>query len=1375
MTFGTPLHAKLVLGLCMFAVAGIGCRPKSSRTPQPPDSEDPGIALFSVGKDKGKGKRSNHIVVLSRKTLVRFAKNGAATQDHQLRVKLLTKAGVRSWQFFSAMWSPWYEMRPRITARIKTPTGETHVLDPSTFAVETARSGHWATLTDRRRLRAPLPGLCVGAIIDIRVVQQEKRPRLGSGDVHRVSFAPVLPTKMHELTLEAPVSLPLKYRVRGLSLRPRSDSTSGGVRRVVFVAGPFEKNPLWEPNLPPEAARTPHLQVTTVKSWNHVASTYYGLVKSRLRTPKAAAVVRAERRAGGNNRSRLIARLLSRLRKKIRYVALVLGAGAIKPRPPAVTLQRRYGDCKDMSALLVSWLRAAGIRAHLALVNTVGSDLLPGLPGLGAFNHAIVYVPGKVPLWIDPTARYSAPDSPPHYLQNRWALVIHPKTTRLTKIGASKAADNVYEEIREIYFAPEIGGRVVEETRATGVFAKRIRAMVGSQNATSLRKSMKSYIRKSYASARLVSIRHGSVTQLHGPFNFRVEMRRADVAWTDDHQAKLTLNSTILWSDVPSYLDAPPKPGTKQFKRKRDFYWGVPHVAKLVYKIIGPPEYVVTSMPQDGSYQLGPARITWRVKHDPKTGRVDIAYSLNTGPRRYSPADVKAFWRGMRRFKQAVKIKKVVYENRGRKLHKAGKYRAALAVYRGLVKRDPKRSAYYRQISNFYSDIGFGQKALKVMRDAVVLLPKDPVVQFTLGMHLEHDEYGNRSLIGWDRKSTIAAYRRALELDPKNVFYPRALGRVLSIDKRGRDLTTAAALKPALDVLLAMRKKLKDTTMDNRIARLLLYSRRHAELVAHLRHLDKGGYRYAMEVANIAVQKGYKDGYAYARRLAPQEKDFKVLAGAAGIEILRLGEYPLALRFILLGVGDSLQERARARSVKRVRSMRHLAKPPKTARAAALRLLWFSFAGRMTQQRFDSMVAKRMTGEARKKLFKFLSAVGSGAAAKTDYPPLVGADMMVSQLKLKVAGNDKQGYRVELRVAGSTGKSTVYVIKSRGRYRVRATDLISSELGVEGLYLLKRNRAAHARKWLDWARGRDESSSDPLRGSAFKQYYVAGKKVSKRRLRVAAALLAFSSKTARKGALKILEGGLRKKPSGRDRIQLERGLMDIYATLGRWLKASVIAQKLWTLSGKKRRYQLLYVDALVKAKKYRKASRIARKWQKDEPTRWAPYLALAQVALYRGRLAESMKQLERATSTANPPSGVYNTRAWNALFVKPLAPLVVKSAIVHALKGVRMTNYRAGHILHTLATLYAESGQLHPARLALSKCLEVQNDVQPEGASLYTYGRIAEQLGFVQVALAAYRKVEKPKRFGKTSTWILAQERLKILSGRKTGLRPKKQ
>jgi pentatricopeptide repeat protein len=1318
------------------------------------------------GKGKGKGTRSDNIVILSRKTLVRFAKNGAATQDHRMQVKLLTKAGVRGWQFFSAAWSPWYEKRPRITARIRTPAGETHVLDVSTIAVETARSGHWATLTDRRRLRAPLPGLVVGAIIDLRVVMQEKRPRLGSGDVHRVALAPVMPTRLHHLTVEAPVSLPLKWRLRGLSMKPRSDSTSGGVRRVVFVAGPFEKNPLWEPNLPPEAPRFPHLQISTVKSWRDVASTYLAMVKSRLRNPNAAAVVRNLRRSGATGRDRLIAGLLLRLRKQIRYVALALGVGAIKPRLPAVTLRRRYGDCKDMSALLVSWLRAAGIRAHLALVNTVGADLLPGLPGLSAFNHAIVYIPGKEPLWIDPTARYSAPDATPFYLQNRWALIIRPGTSGLTRIPASKAADNVYQEIREVIFSPEIGGRIVERTHATGAFAKRVRSMVGGQDAATLRKSMKSYIRKTYVSDKLVSIRHGSVNRLSGPFSFRLEMGRADVAWTDDHQAKLTLNSTILWSDVPAYLRAPPKPGSGRLKRKRDLYWGVPHVAKLVYRIAGPPEYVLATRPRDGSYQLGPARISWRVKHDPKTGRLEIAYTLNTGARRYSPADVKAFWSGMRRFTRLVKIKSVIYEHRGRRLHKEGKYRAALAVYRGLVNRFPKMSAYYRQLANFYSDIGFGQKARKVLRDAVVRLPNNPVVHYTLGRHLELDEYGKRTLLGWDRKSTIAAYRRAQRLDPKNVFYPRALGRVLSVDARGRDLTTASALKPALDVLLAMRKKLKDTTMDKRIARLLLYARRHGELRTHLRHLSKGRYRASMEVSNIAVQKGYSAGLEHARRLAPQGRDFKALTGAAGAEIVRLGEYKLALRFIALGIGDSLQERARALSVKRVRSMAHLVKPPKTAKSAALRLLYFAFTGGLTKKIYDAIVSGRLVGAGRKKLFTFLTAIGRSTARKSDYPPLVAADMMVSQLRTKVEGNDGQGYRVELRIEGRSAKTTVYVIKSGGQYRVRATGFVRSEIGVEGLYLLGRRRTAHARQWLDWARGRDEASSDPLRGSPFDQYYVAGKKVSGRRLRVAAALLVSGSETARKGALKVLERGLRSRPSRRDRIQLERGVMAVYAKEGRWSKASRYFRKMWKLSGKKRRYYLIYVNALVRAKKLREASRVARKWQKEEPTRWAPYVALAEVALYRGRFAESTKQLERASTTANAPASVYNTQAWNALFIQPLA---VKKAIVQAIQGVRLSNYRAGHILHTLATLYAEAGQLHSARLALAKCLEVQKDAQPEGSSLYTYGRIAEQLGFVQVALASYRKVKKPKHLGKTSTWLLVQRRLQILSGRKGG------
>src|SRR5205823_9097961 len=99
-----------------------------------------------------------------------------------------------------------------------------------------------------------------------------------------------------------------------------------------------------------------------------------------------------------------IERLLERVHKDIRYTGLEFGEASIVPSRPAETLKRRYGDCKDQATLLVALLRAAGIPAQVALLDTgPGTDIEPELPGLGSFDHAIVFVPGPRPVWIDPT------------------------------------------------------------------------------------------------------------------------------------------------------------------------------------------------------------------------------------------------------------------------------------------------------------------------------------------------------------------------------------------------------------------------------------------------------------------------------------------------------------------------------------------------------------------------------------------------------------------------------------------------------------------------------------------------------------------------------------------------------------------------------------------------------------------------------------------------------------------------------------------------------------------------------------------------------------------------------------------------------------
>lgn len=82
--------------------------------------------------------------------------------------------------------------------------------------------------------------------------------------------------------------------------------------------------------------------------------------------------------------------------------------GGVVPRALSEIESSRYGDCKDLSSLLTSMLRALGMKANVALIrrgaNPWGEEPDYKLPGVSRFNHAIVFVQDEnVSFWLDPT------------------------------------------------------------------------------------------------------------------------------------------------------------------------------------------------------------------------------------------------------------------------------------------------------------------------------------------------------------------------------------------------------------------------------------------------------------------------------------------------------------------------------------------------------------------------------------------------------------------------------------------------------------------------------------------------------------------------------------------------------------------------------------------------------------------------------------------------------------------------------------------------------------------------------------------------------------------------------------------------------------
>lgn len=129
---------------------------------------------------------------------------------------------------------------------------------------------------------------------------------------------------------------------------------------------------------------------------------------------------------------------LQLVENQVRYVFLGMNLGGYIPAQAETTWQRRFGDCKGKTALLIALLNALGIKAEPALVSTGGGDGLDQrLPSFELFDHVIVRaeIDGAV-YWMDGT-RFgdktldSLPTPPLH-----WALPIRAEGASLEALPA---------------------------------------------------------------------------------------------------------------------------------------------------------------------------------------------------------------------------------------------------------------------------------------------------------------------------------------------------------------------------------------------------------------------------------------------------------------------------------------------------------------------------------------------------------------------------------------------------------------------------------------------------------------------------------------------------------------------------------------------------------------------------------------------------------------------------------------------------------------------------------------------------------------------------------------------------------------------------
>ena len=185
--------------------------------------------------------------------------------------------------------------------------------------------------------------------------------------------------------------------------------------------------------------------------------------------------------------------------ESVRYVAVATGIHSHAPYPLADVARRRFGDCKDKAILLVALLRAAGIEAWPALVNTeCRHTIAESLPSPIVFNHVIVAAratDGRT-VWVDPTVSYQRGPPDRRFMPAYgWALPIRDGAAALDPVPGA-GADASAVDVIERFVLPEREGdpvRLEVRTTFTGLEADQMRAQLAATPAREIQDRYRDY------------------------------------------------------------------------------------------------------------------------------------------------------------------------------------------------------------------------------------------------------------------------------------------------------------------------------------------------------------------------------------------------------------------------------------------------------------------------------------------------------------------------------------------------------------------------------------------------------------------------------------------------------------------------------------------------------------------------------------------------------------------------------------------------------------------------------------------------------------------------------------------------------------------
>lgn len=353
---------------------------------------------------------------------VEFKEDGTSVTRNLDRIKIFNERG-RNFASKSISYREGYQKINILFANTIKPDGKIIPINKNDILDSSEYAGY-EFYTDIKVKKFTMPAVEDGCIIEIAYEIENLKPILSMDFADTFFCKNFYPMEEDIMEIVLPAGTELKYKKFRTDITPQI--TAYGNKTKYTLTNTKQKEIIPESRMPSLLDRDtfPQLSIWTLNSWDMISKWYINLIKEQMKSNNELENFTKQLIADKKTDEDKINAIFNFVSQNIRYIAVLLGPYTHKPHEAFEIFEKRYGDCKDKTVLLLTMLRIAGIEGIPALVPSNGKYFDDSIPSLNAFNHIIAAVPFKDKyFWLDATNEVASFDSPPFTLPTKVFLM----------------------------------------------------------------------------------------------------------------------------------------------------------------------------------------------------------------------------------------------------------------------------------------------------------------------------------------------------------------------------------------------------------------------------------------------------------------------------------------------------------------------------------------------------------------------------------------------------------------------------------------------------------------------------------------------------------------------------------------------------------------------------------------------------------------------------------------------------------------------------------------------------------------------------------------------------------------------------------------